>query len=134
MNFMVRYCPAGVALIAATTFLCFPRTLAFALPECVADVHTFHGLRAVTLTVQAVTLEGDSGPVTIDVSIECRSVGTIASSYSQDTLMNVAPATYSWRWLDADVWPDLALSLANGSGDQYFVGSIDGSLHSLDIP
>lgn len=73
----------------------------------------------------------DNGDVMIIVEVDHNLVANTLSYYDYDLFANQPAGTWEYRWIDADLWPDLVIMTSTTPAESFYVGSRDGQVYVL---
>lgn len=116
------------ALVALTSILARGR-----LDVVIGRPETVYDLRAGghVVTVRLHPTGNDNGVVAIVIEVDGGQRTTLESLYDYDLFSDQPAGEWSYRWVDADIWPDLILSTSDTPNRSVYVGTRDGEVHAL---
>ncbi len=116
------------ALVVVTPFVARGRLdVTIGQPETVYDLRA--GGHAVTVRLHPTG--NDNGVVEIVIDVDGVQRATLESLYDYDLFADQPAGEWSYRWVDADVWPDLVVSTSEIPARSVYVGTRDGEVHAL---
>lgn len=134
---MKRYKYLFVTLLSLSLLILLTPTLSnrrieHCLDSCPSQCVRRSGWFEVTLWVD--NLQGsDHGSAEILILQKGEQIGRLIGYYSYDTLMDIPVGHTRYRWIDADLWPNLVIDTRHplNSGSAYYLSSRNGQLYAI---